>query len=377
MLISNNQLINTNNIFNNPIPFNNNINNNLILNPLIQNLNNNQNNLTNQFVNKNNINNNNPQINKIKDECYIGHAKPISESVIEKLYNSIVRIKLDNKFATGFFMKFKIKKKEMKCLFTCNHVISQNDIDKKIIIKIYYGKKGKEERREIKLDKNIRFIKTFNEDEDVTLIEIIENDNISKDKYLDLDLNYKNGYDKYENKNYYLAGYPRDYDERCISSGKIIKILDYQFFHTMETSAGSSGSPICNENGDVIGIHTSTLEDKKLNIGIFIGKIIDNLKNKNNNKNYIIAEIYINDENINKDIRIINSYEQYKRENSFIKDEYKNYNEKEIKENCLIKVNGILIPFSYFYKFKTNGKYIIEYYFNNYITNTNYMFYEC
>ena len=145
----------------------------------------------------------------------------------------------------------------------------------------------------------------------------------------------------------------------------------------METSAGSSGSPICNENGDVIGIHTSTLEDKRLNIGIFIGKIIDNLKHKNNNKNYIIAEIYINDENINKDIRIINSYEQFKRENSWIKDEYKNYNEKEIKEKCLIKVNGILIPFSYFYKFKTNGKYIIEYYFNNYITNTNYMFSSC
>ena len=159
-----NQLINANNIFNNLIPFNNNINNNLILNPLIKNQNNNQNNLTNQFVNKNNINNNNHYINKIKDECDTGHAKPISESVIEKLYNSIVRIKLDNKFATGFFMKFKIKKKEVKCLFTCNHVISQNDINKKKNIKIYYGKKGKEERREIKLDKNIRFIKTFNED---------------------------------------------------------------------------------------------------------------------------------------------------------------------------------------------------------------------
>ena len=164
-----------------------------------------------------------------------------------------------------------------------------------------------------------------------------------------------------------------------MSTGIIKNTLDYKFSHTLFTNFGSSGSPICNENGNVIGIHTSG-DEKKINYGIFIGRIIDTLKNKPNKiKNYIIGELYISDEDINKDIRIINSYEQVKREDEYniIKGDYKNENEKEIKENCIIKINGIVIPFCYFYKFKTSGKYIIEYSFNNFITNTNYMFYKC
>ena len=35
-------------------------------------------------------------------------------------------------------------------------------------------------------------------------------------------------------------------------------------------------------------------------------------------------------------------------------------NEKEIKENCEIRINDIIIPFSYFCKFKKKGKYKIK-----------------
>ena len=53
-----------------------------------------------------------------------------------------------------------------------------------------------------------------------------------------------------------------------------------------------------------------------------------------NNENYIIGEIEIKKEDINKDIRIINSYEQYKRENKYDKDYDNKYeNEKEINKN--------------------------------------------
>ena len=52
-------------------------------------------------------------------------------------------------------------------------------------------------------------------------------------------------------------------------------------------------------------------------------------------------------------------------------------NEKEIKENIEIRINEKIIEFTYNYKFKKEGKYKIEYSFNHYITNTNYMFYKC
>ena len=56
--------------------------------------------------------------------------------------------------------------------------------------------------------------------------------------------------------------------------------------------------------------------------------------------------------NINKDIRIINSFEEFKRQGGVIvwlemKDYYKYENEKEIKDNCIIKINNNNIDFNY------------------------------
>ena len=122
---------------------------------------------------------------------------------------------------------------------------------------------------------------------------------------------------------------------------------------------------------------------------------------KINNNNYIICEIEIKEENKNE--RIINSYEQYIRENKNVIEKFEkkmkkevdeenkkemeerikmiineeNNNEKEIKENCEIKINNEIIPISYFYKFKNKGKYKITYLFKNNLTKTNFMFYEC
>ena len=112
--------------------------------------------------------------------------------------------------------------------------------------------------------------------------------------------------------------------------------------------------------------------------------------NKNikiNNNNYIICEVEIKEDNKNE--RIINSYEQYYKENKNelekIKDKdirkkminEENKNEKEIKENCIIKINNEIIPFCYFYNFRKKGKYKIIYLFKNYIIKCNFMFCEC
>ena len=102
---------------------------------------------------------------------------------------------------------------------------------KKMVIALYYGKINKEKKLEIKLDRNERSIKCFDKPLDVTLVEILEKDDIKEEKFLMPDLNYKNGYDFYNGKNnyYYLAGYPQNNlneNERSVSSGKIINVLD-------------------------------------------------------------------------------------------------------------------------------------------------------
>ena len=69
-----------------------------------------------------------------------------------------------------------------------------------------------------------------------------------------------------------------------------------------------------------------------------------------------------------KKIQIINSFEECKRIRGWKdkEDDYKYENEKEIKENCKIKIdNNNIIPFNYYYEFKKKGKYKIEYRFKN------------
>ena len=97
-----------------------------------------------------------------------------------------------------------------------------------------------------------------------------------------------------------------------------------------------------------------------------------------NQNNYITAEINIDKNNINKSIRVINSYEEYKRSNLNLKvdNESRYKNEKDIK-NCEIKINENQMNFFYFYKFSSPGKYRIQYSFPSILTKTDFMFANC
>ena len=222
------------------------------------------------------------------DEKSTNHAAPISESSSDKLYNSIVRINFTLNgnniiYGTGFFLKIRLKEKIIKFLITCNHIINESNVIEAIVTKLYYGKVNKEKKLEIKLDRNERYIKCFDKPLDVTLIEIIEKDNIKEDKFLMPDFSYKNGYNIYINENFYLAGYPQNNsneNERSISSGKIIKILDNsEFEHTLDTDHGNSGSPIClGSNLLVVGIHKQGHTTRPINYGTFLGYILDILE---------------------------------------------------------------------------------------------------
>ena len=106
---------------------------------------------------------------------------------------------------------------------------------------------------------------------------------------------------------------------------------------------------------------------------------VQNLLNENRNieDNYIIAEINIKENDTNKKIRILNSYEEcLKTDPDRVKKNENFKNEDEIKK-CEIQINEELIPFNYFYKFKSKGKYIIKYSFKNKLRKTCFMFYEC
>ena len=135
-----------------------------------------------------------------------------------------------------------------------------------------------------------------------------------------------------------------------------------------------------NENQNKINVNEINIEnenDKNINCK----DVFDNDRLiENKYKNYIISEIKIEEMDINKKIRIINSFEEFNNTHRLTikkKEYYKYENEKEIKDNYRIKVNNININFNYFYEFKERGNYKIEYNFINTLTKTDFMFGEC
>ena len=98
--------------------------------------------------------------------------------------------------------------------------------------------------------------------------------------FLDYDTNYSQGYSQYNNKIVFASGYP--FGKKIVtSSGHIIGVLNsYECRHDIATDVGSSGSPIILlSNSKVIGVHK---KNDNVNMGTFIGIIVDKLKNLNN-----------------------------------------------------------------------------------------------
>ena len=165
---------------------------------------------------------NNQDIEEVRVKNVVSNY--MSETMTNKLSNSIVRIEIGNKISTGFFMKINLQNKMRNFLVTCAHSISQEDIDSKITILIYYGKMNEEKKQQIELDCNKRFLKCFKEfDIDATLIEVLTADKIPDEKYLYPDLNYVNGFDQYYKLEIYTAGYPEVYKYKMISISPLVK----------------------------------------------------------------------------------------------------------------------------------------------------------
>ena len=324
---------------------------------------------------------------KENKECVIKrHNEPINKKEIEELFKKedamckikskkLIHGKLEDIDGSGFFLEINMNDILFKkCLLTNSHVLNGNDIKLNKEIKLVY----KNEIKKIKITEN-RKVYT-NEELDYTCIEIFDKDNIKEFFKIDENL-LEYSIENYKNKNIFILQYPKG-NEISFSSGTILDIKDTKIIHNCSTNNGSSGSPIISRNSDysVIGVHYGSDKDKTFNLSTNIISIINHIKNYTNNKNnYIIAEIEIKEEDINKNIKIISSYEEMKKINCWKdrKDDYKYENEKEIKENCEIKINNNKIQFSYYYIFKNEGKYKIEYTFKNKLSKICYMFFGC
>ena len=124
------------------------------------------------------------------EECNISSFEEIEPDII-KITKSICKIRikpeknneLKVKSGTGFLLNFYINQELFYCLMSNEHVISEDMIQNKNTIYIYYDNEFK--LSNIKLDEKERYIKSFKDISlDVTVVEILDKDNISKDFFL-------------------------------------------------------------------------------------------------------------------------------------------------------------------------------------------------
>ena len=217
---------------------------------------------------------------EIKDELKLNN--PIDDiSNIMKVAKGTVKIELDNDkgVASGFFLKLERNNKEFYCLMTNAHVITKKMITNQEKIKIKYDNETKEINLE--LNEKERIIFCFMDfGIDITIIEIIPKDGI-KDKTYFLNPNTDNNYEEFIGKNIQIIQFP-DGKKLSKSEQKITERftkIDYMFYHNASTIEGSSGSPIILKDDDkVLGIHKGGIRGKKKNVGIFIGIILDVIK---------------------------------------------------------------------------------------------------
>ena len=259
-----------------------------------------------------------PICNEEKDKRH--NEAVITGSNIQKLNKnlfivakSVCKILLEGKNGSGFFIKFDLGKDEFQCLMSNEHVIDSNSIRNKetIIVKYDYSQKS----LTLKLNPNFRYIKTFHKDDeydetsnkklniDATVVQIIPEDNISNEYFLELESDYLNKaeFNSLINEDIFIPQFPGN-EGLSHSEGKI-KLLkkNYEFSHLASTDRGSSGSPIFLFNSSkVLGIHKAGRDDNTENYGDFIGPIYNFLKKDLRLKKFLMNKnIFDNFDNIN------------------------------------------------------------------------------
>jgi surface protein len=221
----------------------------------------------------------------------------------------------------------------MKALITYNHVIDSEFLNNEQKI-LYYDYKKEKKEINIKLDR----YKHTNEKIDITVIEIIEQDNIKTFLEIDDCINSRN----YNNKGVLYIQFNEDIINYIQS--KIIKKGEEYIIN----NAFKEGVILLEKNSKIIGVYN----DKKY---IHMSKIINSI-------NFIISKIEITKEDIGKEIQLINNKKEYDINHDI--------------ENILIIINGIIKKNILTFKFDTVGLKKI-YYISEDLTDMSSMFGDC
>ena len=197
------------------------------------------------------------------------------------VYKSICQIILpdnpNNILGTGFLMKLEKSNDPLLCLIIPNHIITQEMIDSKCILDIYYYNQNN--KINICLDKNKRFIQDYKYiGINVTVIEILEEDDISQKFFLLPNLDYLKGYERFKYDKINIIKVNKSSNVK-FNIGMIININNdlNEFSYYSKQQCNFSGYPIfLKDSSKVLGILKNEMKNKEGKAN-FIGPIINSL----------------------------------------------------------------------------------------------------
>ena len=257
----------------------------------------------------------------------------------------IVRLELEAKikdkeeYSSGIGVLCNIPIKNIKALITFNKIINKDFLNKTKKLILYIDNK------EIEIDMSIDRYKCTLDELNITIIEILDKDNINKFIEIDKFINSRN-YTDSDIVNITLKG-NTNFD---LSNCKIIKRINNNYICSIESN--KEGIIILKENYKLIGLINN---NEIIPMNIIINKI-----------NFIKCIYIIKKEDIGKDIQIINNKHPY----------IYNIN-KEIEKEIRMIINGELKSKILKYKFDKDGDYIIYIISYNNLTDMSHMFCDC
>ena len=326
---------------------------------------------------------------KVKKECILEEQDGlITRNEILNLFKldeSICKISFENKVnneikkgnGTGFLCEIENDNFPVKyCLFTTNHVLSEENIKLKKIIKFEYFTGAKKVNKEIKITESRKVF--TNKDLDYTCIEILKSDGIKNYCKIEPLLYKSKKNDFLKDSNIFVLQFPKGND-MSFSYGKIEEIKDNKLAHTASTDNGSSGSPII-RNNYVIGLHIGGNENN--NLATKMNSILEDISPDILKPNEINC-IYIPKKG-EKEICLIHDYSEnvgfFSEYNDSFKKSYSEsaeINKKLFKNKIELYVNDEKVKFDFKYKIEDSQEIKVKFKFTTKLTNTSYMFYNC
>ena len=337
------------------------------------------------------------EYNQNEKELKYSH-KPITidevQTIMEQMKKYICKIKTKSEIGTGFFCYIPMENKKIPVLITASHLISEKYIEEKKKINIILKDEKSSKDKFIKIIIDNKRKKYINPKYDITILEIIKEDDITDFLDLDEDLFSENSEISYESESIYTLQYPRG-EKASVSFGILKSIENYDIIHLCSTEKGSSGSPILKlSSKKIIGMHKDCNSTYEFNRGTFLkeplNEFIELYKNNITEENIIKIEdsiefkneiklhLKVDNKDINKKIYFLGNDKSHIFEYSKImENDISDILQELNQSNTILYINGKKHEYQTYFNPSKEGNYNIILKTKIDIIDCSFMFYKC